>query len=55
MKKYKNLRLYDQNREDLDAHIAEILEARRREKELAALEENRKAMAMMEEDTEEEE
>jgi DNA-directed RNA polymerase subunit beta' len=55
MKKYKNLRLFDQNREDLDAHIAEILETRRRDKELAALEENRKAMAMMEEESDDEE
>ncbi len=55
MKKYKNLRLFDQNREDLDAHIAEILETRRREKELAAQEEIRKAAMAMEEEVEDEE
>jgi DNA-directed RNA polymerase subunit beta' len=55
MKKYKNLRLFDQNREDLDAHIAEILEARRREKELLAQEEIRKAAMAMEEEVEDEE
>jgi DNA-directed RNA polymerase subunit beta' len=56
MKKYKNLKLFDQNREDLDAHIQEILEARRREKELAAQEEIRKAAAMMDaEDPDDEE
>jgi len=55
MKKYKNLKLYDQNREDLDAHIQEILEARRREKELAAQEEIRKAAAMMEDEVDDEE
>ena len=55
MKKYKNLRLFDQNREDLDAHIAEILEARRREKELLAQEEIRKAALAMEEEVEDEE
>jgi DNA-directed RNA polymerase subunit beta' len=55
MKKYKNLRLFDQNREDLDAHIAEILETRRREKELLAQEEIRKAAMAMEEEVEDEE
>ena len=42
-------------REDLDAHIAEILEARRREKELLAQEEIRKAAMAMEEEVEDEE
>jgi DNA-directed RNA polymerase subunit beta' len=55
MKKYKALRLFDQNREDLDAHIAEILETRRREKELLAQEEARKAVMAMEEEVEDEE
>jgi len=55
MKKYKSLRLFDQNREDLDAHIAEILETRRREKELLAQEEIRKAAMAMEEEVEDEE
>jgi DNA-directed RNA polymerase subunit beta' len=55
MKKYKSLRLFDQNREDLDAHIAEILETRRREKELMAQEEIRKAAMAMEEDVEDDE
>ncbi len=55
MKKYKSLRLFDQNREDLDAHIAEILETRRREKELLAQEEIRRAAMAMEEDVEDDE
>jgi DNA-directed RNA polymerase subunit beta' len=37
MKKYKDLRLSDEHREDLDAHIQEILEARRIEKERLAM------------------
>ncbi len=31
MKKYKNVRLYDEHREDLDAHIQQILDAKKKE------------------------
>ncbi len=33
MRRYKQIKLYDENREDLDAHMQQILEARQREKE----------------------
>lgn len=39
MRNYKNIRLYDDQRDDLDAHVAEILEVRAREKELEAQQE----------------
>ncbi|KGE70695.1 DNA-directed RNA polymerase subunit beta' [Spirochaeta lutea] len=32
MRAYKNIKLYDEQREDLDAHVAQIVEAREREK-----------------------
>jgi len=38
MRNYKNIRLFDDQREDLDAHVSEILEERAREKELEAQE-----------------
>ena len=34
MRNYRNLRLFDDQTEDLDSHVAEILEARAKEKEL---------------------
>jgi len=39
MRKYKHMKLYDENREDLDAKMQEILEERARERELAEQEE----------------
>jgi DNA-directed RNA polymerase subunit beta' len=53
MRKYRNIKLYDAENEDLDAFVAEVLEKRRREKELQpmpALEERAEAAATFEED-----
>ncbi len=36
MRKYREIKLYDENREDLDAHMQQILEARERERQLEA-------------------
>ena len=37
MKKYREMKLFDQENQDLDAHVAQILENRKREMELASL------------------
>ncbi len=50
MKRYKNLRLSDDLREDLDAHIKEIVETRKKERELAAIAERQNSSMMEEED-----
>ena len=53
MRKYRNIRLSDADNEDLDAFVAEVLEKRRREKELLplpVLEERAESSATFEED-----
>jgi DNA-directed RNA polymerase subunit beta' len=35
MRGYRKVKLYDENKEDLDAHMQQIIEMRRRERELA--------------------
>lgn len=49
MKKYKNIKLFDEQKRDLDSMVQEILEIRKKEKELAALEQSRAALMMEEE------
>jgi DNA-directed RNA polymerase subunit beta' len=53
MRKYRNIKLFDAENEDLDAFVEEVLEKRRREKELAplpALEDRAESGAAFEED-----
>jgi DNA-directed RNA polymerase subunit beta' len=45
MRKYRQIKLFDEEREDLDAHVQQIVETREREKELETNEENAAATA----------
>ncbi|HUX42868.1 MAG TPA: DNA-directed RNA polymerase subunit beta' [Rectinemataceae bacterium] len=53
MKQYRNIKLFDQENDDLDAFVEEIIEKRKREKELAAVPalEDRSDDSRFEEDT----